>query len=44
VTIVRTTVLTDSCSTSGNYTDVAQPFITDTTKKTEHGRRGRHRL
>ncbi|MGA9274562.1 MAG: hypothetical protein WBV40_09500 [Candidatus Cybelea sp.] len=33
VMIVRTTVLTDSCSPSGDYTDVAQPFIADTTKK-----------
>jgi hypothetical protein len=32
VTIVRTTVLTDRCSSYGNYTDVVQPFITGTTK------------
>jgi hypothetical protein len=32
VTVVRTTVLTDTCS-SGDYVNIYQPFIGGTTKK-----------
>jgi hypothetical protein len=31
-TVVKITTLTDTCSPSGNYTDVVQPFVYDKTK------------
>ena len=33
VTVVRTTVLTDTCDGSANYMDASQPFIGGTTRK-----------